>query len=70
MPQQRYEEIFETLRARIADGTYPPGSKLPSRAQLGTEFNVSDNVIGKSMMLLRATGRVETLEGVGVYVKK
>ena len=29
---------------------------------------MSDTVVGKAMMLLRATGLVDTLEGVGVFV--
>ncbi|WP_425413537.1 GntR family transcriptional regulator [Micromonospora rhizosphaerae] len=46
----------------------PPGTKLPSRSQLCKEYGVSDTVVGKAMMILRATGLTETLEGVGVFV--
>lgn len=70
MPAQRYEEVFEDLREKIENGTYPPGSRLPSRRELMAEYGVSDTVIGKAMLLLRGTGLVETQSGVAVYVKR
>ncbi len=54
--------------AQGQSGEWPPGTKLPSRAQLCKEYGVSDTVVGKAMMILRATGLTETLEGVGVFV--
>lgn len=70
MPKHPYKEVADTLRARIIDGTYPPGSQLPSRTEMCVMFNRSDTVIGSAMRLLHATGLIETLAGVGVYVKK
>ncbi|MFF0231532.1 winged helix-turn-helix domain-containing protein [Micromonospora sp. NPDC005254] len=52
----------------VESGAWPPGAKLPSRSQLCKEYGVSDTVVGKAMMILRATGLTETLEGVGVFV--
>ena len=69
MPQQRYEEVAGILRGRIEDGTYPPGGRLPSRRQLRDEFNASDTVIDKAMMILRVSGLTESLPGVGVFVR-
>ncbi|SCL49731.1 winged helix-turn-helix domain-containing protein [Micromonospora yangpuensis] len=68
MPKQQYQVLADTLREKIESGEWPPGTKLPSRAQLCKEYGVSDTVVGKAMMILRATGRTETLEGVGVFV--
>jgi GntR family transcriptional regulator len=68
MPRYPYQKVADDLRGRIRTGTYPPGSRIPSRTQLCKEFNVSDLVIGKAMMVLRAEGLVETLPGVAVYV--
>lgn len=70
MPQQRYEQVADDLLRRIRSGEFPPGSRLPSRAELGRQYDVSDSVIGKAMIIVRATGLVETLEGVGVYVRE
>jgi GntR family transcriptional regulator len=55
MPTYPYQQVADLLRARIRDGSYPPGAKLPSRTQLRAEHGVSDILI-------------ETLPGVGVYV--
>lgn len=70
MPKQRYEEIADDLRARIESGAYPPGSRMPSRRELGEQYGVSDTVLDKAFMILRVEGRVETLAGVGVYVRE
>ncbi|MER7888963.1 winged helix-turn-helix domain-containing protein [Micromonospora sp. NPDC094482] len=68
MPKQQYQVLADELRAKIESGEWPPGTKLPSRSQLCKEYGVSDTVVGKAMMILRATGLTETLEGVGVFV--
>ena len=69
MPAQRYEEVAADLISKINDGTYPKGTKLPSRAQMRNIYKISDSVSDKALMIVRATGLVETLAGVGVYVK-
>jgi GntR family transcriptional regulator len=68
MPKQQYQVLADELRAKIESGEWPPGTKLPSRSQLCRDYDVSDTVVGKAMMILRATGLTETLEGVGVFV--
>ncbi len=68
VPKYAYEQLADTLRERILDGTYPPGSKLPSRSQLANEFGVSDIVVGRAMWILRREELTESLPGVGVFV--
>jgi GntR family transcriptional regulator len=68
MPKYPYEVVADSIRERIRSGTYPPGSKLPSRAELCAEFGVSDIVVGSAMRILKTEGLTETLPGVGVYV--
>jgi DNA-binding GntR family transcriptional regulator len=68
MPTHRYQQVADTIRARIRDGTYPPGSALPLRRDLREEFGVSDIVVNSAMRILRNERLVETLHGVGVYV--
>lgn len=67
-PKYRYEEIADDLRRRIASGEFPPGSKLPSRAQLREQYEVTPPVIDRAMQILRVLGITESLAGVGVYV--
>jgi GntR family transcriptional regulator len=68
--QCRYEEVADDLLARINSGEYPPGSKLPSRAQLAEMYQVSSIVADRAMMILRLKGVTESLPGVGVYVRE
>ena len=68
MPKYPYEQLADTLRERITSGEFPPGSKLPSRAELTAEYGYSDIVIGRAMWILKQEGLTETLPGVGVYV--
>lgn len=68
MPTHQYQQVADSLRQRIRDGTYPPGTKLPSRSQLRHQHGVSDIVIGAAMRILKQEQLVETLAGVGVYV--
>ncbi|WP_320067260.1 winged helix-turn-helix domain-containing protein [Micromonospora sp. RTGN7] len=68
MPKQQYQVLADELRNKIESGEWPLGTKLPSRSQLCKDYGVSDTVVGKAMMILRATGLTETLEGVGVFV--
>lgn len=70
MPQQQYERVAAELRQRIATGVYPPGGKLPSRRELREEFDASDTVIDKAMLILRIGGLTESLAGIGVFVKE
>lgn len=68
MPEQRYERVAAELEQGIRAGTFPPGKPLPSRSQLREQYAVSQSVIDKAMMILRAKGLVETLPGVAVLV--
>ena len=64
-----YRRVSEDLKRRIAEGIYPPGSKLPSRKELCVEYEVSDIVIGSAMRSLHDAGLVEPVAGIGVYVR-
>ncbi|SNY58160.1 winged helix-turn-helix domain-containing protein [Paractinoplanes atraurantiacus] len=69
-PRYRYEEIATDLEKRIEAGEFPPGSRLPSRRQLIEQYEVTEPVIDRAMLILRVKGITETLSGVGVYVRE
>jgi len=68
MPLQRYEEVANDLRRKIAEGVYGPDQRLPSRSQMREIYKISDTVSDKAFKILRDEGIVETLPGVGVFV--
>ena len=60
--------LGETLRQAIAAGRFPPGTKLPSEAQLGQTHRVSRTVVREAIAALRADRLVEARQGAGVFV--
>lgn len=64
----RYQEIADDLRAKIADGTYPLDTALPSTARLMEEYDVSATVIQRAVHELKHDGILEGQPGKAVYV--
>ncbi|RRQ79683.1 hypothetical protein CQW39_09610 [Streptomyces griseofuscus] len=65
----KYRQIADALRARIDDGTYPPGSALPSESSLAAEFGVTRPTVRQGLAELRAAGAVNVLMGRGMFVR-
>ncbi|MEV0228122.1 GntR family transcriptional regulator [Nonomuraea sp. NPDC050786] len=65
----KYAQIVQALRQRIADGTYPPGSMLPSESQLIREFHVSRPTVVRALQVLQLRGVIEREHGKGSFVK-
>jgi DNA-binding FadR family transcriptional regulator len=59
-----------TLRAAIADGTYPAGARLPSYRKLRDEHDVALNTAQAAVRILAAEGLVEIRPGSGAYVRE
>ncbi|NJP70459.1 GntR family transcriptional regulator [Streptomyces sp. C1-2] len=67
-PEPLYEQIATLLAARIADGTYPPRRRVPSEADIVSEFGVSRPTARAAVRLLVERGLVVTVRGKGSYV--
>ncbi|MFI9206262.1 GntR family transcriptional regulator [Streptomyces sp. NPDC053048] len=68
-PPHPYERVAAAFRERIADGTWPPGHKLPSRTELGAEFGVGENVVRRAQEVLITEGLLEGRPGAGTFVR-
>ncbi|MFF9847712.1 GntR family transcriptional regulator [Streptomyces litmocidini] len=69
MPEQPpYLRIADVLRQRIAEHEWTPGDRLPSRAQIGQECGVGENVVRRAQELLISQGVLEGRAGSGTYV--
>ncbi|MCH0542081.1 GntR family transcriptional regulator [Streptomyces sp. MUM 203J] len=70
MPEQQppYIRIADELRRRIAEHEWEPGDRLPSRAQIGQECGVGENVVRRAQELLISQGVLEGRTGSGTYV--
>lgn len=67
-PVAPYRQVATILRERIAAGTYLPGYRLPSVADLVGEFGVARTTANKALRLLATEGLAELSEGMGYYV--
>lgn len=60
--------MHEIISARIKDGMYPPGTRVPSVVQLQAEFSIANVTAQKVHRQLRADGLVYTEPGMGSFV--
>ena len=63
-----WREIAETLQAEIARGHFPPGSRLPTEADLSARFGVNRHTVRHALADLAARGLVLARRGAGVFV--
>ena len=64
----RWRQVAEIIRARIADGTYPPRTRVPSVVQLTEEFGIANATAHKVLQALRTEGLTYTEPGLGSFV--
>ena len=67
-----YQQLIQGLSIRIANGTYPPGSKVPAVRELALEAGVNPNTVQRAFAELereellaarRTNGRFVTEDG-------
>lgn len=63
-----YRQIADDLADRIARGEYPPGTMLPSYAQLAVMYSVSVSTAQGALRLLRDRGLTRSELGIGTFV--
>ncbi|MGH2615811.1 MAG: PLP-dependent aminotransferase family protein, partial [Thermomicrobiales bacterium] len=63
-----YQQIIETLRREIADGTRAAGTRLPSSRQLAHDLSVSRITVVTAYAELEAEGVIESRAGSGTFV--
>lgn len=66
--QPRWRQVAEVVRQRIADGTYPPRTRVPSVLQLQAEFGIATATGQKVHKALREEGLIYTEPGMGSFV--
>lgn len=63
-----YETIYNDLLGGIRDGTYPPGSRLPSEKELAGQYGVSRITSKKALELLAERKIISRMPGRGSFV--
>lgn len=63
------EQAVDQLRARIADGAWTVGQRLPTEPELASELGISRNTVREAMRVLAFSGLVEVRQGDGSYLR-
>lgn len=65
----KYRVVYEAMRHAIEGGEYPPGSRMPSEADLADEFKTSRITIARAFQELHMQGFVVRRVGAGTFVR-
>lgn len=65
-----YEQLVNYLKSNMLNGTYPPGSELPSRRNLAQELSINPNTVQRAFKALEDEGLIETGNNVKSVVTK
>lgn len=63
-----YTRLAERIEDAIADGTLPPGAKLPPQRDLAYDIGVTIGTVGRAYALVRERGLVSGEVGRGTFV--
>jgi len=68
--QPMWLQLADILVARINDGTYAAGRRIPSELSLQQEFGCSRGTVRHAIRHLVDKGTLETTNGKGTFVAK
>ncbi|CCH29682.1 FCD domain-containing protein [Actinosynnema sp. NPDC047251] len=67
-PSPLVDQAANHLRARIAAGQWPVGTKLPAETALATALGVGRSTVREALRALAGAGLVQARQGAGVFV--
>ena len=67
--QPKYRQVADVLRREIDNGTYGPGSRLPSESEPPARFDPSRNTVRSGLSLLVSEGLISSSQGLGYEVR-
>jgi DNA-binding GntR family transcriptional regulator len=65
----RYLDIAAKIRARIEDGEWQPGAKLPTLDAFAAEYGANRDTVARAISALESQGVVWAVQGRGVTVR-
>lgn len=65
----KYESVASDIRSKIEDGTYAPGTRLPTIPAICEEYGISKITVKHAMDELERLGLIARRRGSGTYVK-
>lgn len=64
-----YNQLANILRRQIARGVYRPGDRLPSEAELRSQYQVSSITVRRAIQILVEEELAESRQGYGTYLR-
>lgn len=64
----KYQYAYDEVVARVRDGRWPPGHKLPTIRDLAAELGVGQSTLKIALTLLGRDGWTRGQQGDGTYV--
>ena len=64
----RWRQVYAVMSERILDGTYAPGTRLPSAMGVCDEFGISQVTAKRVLTELRKAGLAYMEPGIGTFV--
>ena len=68
--KHKYQILENWIRARILDGTFKSGQKIPSENKMAEQFNISRQTVRQAIMHLEKKGSLVSRRGSGTYVSE
>ena len=65
-----YQRVADAIATQIADGTLPPGARLPGERELAEEHGVALGTVRRALSVLRERELIVTLPAKGTYVTR
>lgn len=62
-------QVVTSLSDQVVDGTWAPGERLPSLAELGGELDVGLSTVREAVQVLVHRGVLESRQGAGTFVR-
>ncbi|WP_322867168.1 GntR family transcriptional regulator [Aquicoccus sp. G2-2] len=65
-----WKDVRERIQARILDGTYRPGDKLPRDEDIATELGCARSTVQRAMGALADSGAIERRRKGGTHIRR
>ena len=62
-----YALVKQHLKQALAQGRFPPGTLMPSEAELVAQFGVSRMTVNRALRELQSDGLIDRVQGVGTF---
>lgn len=66
----KHIKVYDHLYESIQNGTYPPGSQLPSEPDLALQMNVSRMTLRRALSLLQEDNLIHNIRGKGNFIRE